>query len=148
MSNRVLIAGDEVNIVIALKFLMEQAGYQVEVARTADATIESLQRFPADVMLLDVLAPGIDGFAILQRVRQNPAWQPVAVILIIAKGREVEVTRGLALGASAYITKPFAARELLAEVQRWLDPQSRDGTFVEESTMGGLRGNGSITVGQ
>jgi DNA-binding response OmpR family regulator len=139
MSNKVLIVDDESNIVIALEFLMEQAGYQVEVARTVDETIDSLQRFTPDVMLLDVMTPGIDGFDILHRVRHNPAWQHVAVIMVIAKGRDVEVTRGLALGANAYITKPFAARELLAAVQRWLDPAQYRQTLAEEAMMRGSR---------
>ena len=67
------------------------------------------------------MLPGVDGFDILQRVRQNPGWQHMAILMLIAKGREVEVTKGLALGANAYITKPFSTHELLAEVQRQLE---------------------------
>lgn len=122
MPNKVLIVDDEVNTVIALEFLMAQAGYQVDVARTGDETIAMLEQFAPDVILLDVMLPGIDGLDILQRIRANPACQHIAVIMVTARGRDVEVTRGLALGADAYITKPFSARDLLAEVERCLNP--------------------------
>lgn len=121
MAKRVLIVDDEPNIVIALEFLIAQAGYEVAVARTADGAFDQLAHFTPDVMLLDVMLPGVDGFELLQRVRRNPGWQHMAILMLIAKGREVEVTKGLALGANAYITKPFSTHELLAEVQRQLE---------------------------
>jgi DNA-binding response OmpR family regulator len=74
-----------------------------------------------DVVLLDVMLPGINGFDILQRVRQNATWQQIAIIMLTAKGRDVEVAKGLALGANAYVTKPFSTRDLLAEVRRCLN---------------------------
>ena len=138
MSNKILIVDDEVNIVIALEFLMAQAGYKVEVARTRDETIERLAHFIPDVILLDVMLPGIDGFDILQRIRMNPAWQHIAVIMVTARGREVEVTRGLALGADAHITKPFSARDLLAEVKRCLNPPHLPAIPATKSAARGL----------
>jgi len=65
--------------------------------------------------------PGVNGFDILQRVRQHASLHELPVIMLTAKGREVEVTKGLALGANAYITKPFSTRNLLEEVRRQLD---------------------------
>jgi DNA-binding response OmpR family regulator len=120
MAKKVLIVDDEVNIVISLEFLMQQAGYQVEIARNGDEALARLAKFVPDLVLLDVMLPGADGFDILQQVRQNPAWQSIAIIMLTAKGRDVEVNKGLALGANAYITKPFSTRELLAEVRRCL----------------------------
>ncbi len=120
MPSKVLIVDDEANIVISLEFLMEQAGYEVAVARTEDEAMKQVESFNPDVVLLDVMLPGINGFDILQHIRQRPRSQSTAVIMLTAKGREVEVTKGLALGANAYITKPFSTRELLAEVRRHL----------------------------
>lgn len=120
MPSKVLIVDDEVNIVISLEFVMEQAGYEVAVARTGEDALERLASFNPDVVLLDVMLPGINGFDILQHIRQDACLQNTAVIMLTAKGREVEVAKGLALGANAYITKPFSNRELLAEVRRHL----------------------------
>ncbi len=123
MPARVLIVDDEANIVISLEFLMEQAGYTVAVARNGDEALEQIERFRPDLVLLDVMLPGVNGFDILQRVRQQPEHKEMAVIMLTAKGREVEITKGLALGADAYITKPFSTRDLLAEVRRQLDAE-------------------------
>jgi DNA-binding response OmpR family regulator len=121
VSHKVLIVDDEVNIVISLEFLMEQAGYRVDIARTGDEALAKIDQFAPDLILLDVMLPGVNGFDILQRIRQAPQHARMAVIMLTAKGRDVEVTKGLALGANAYITKPFSTRELLAEVRRCLD---------------------------
>jgi DNA-binding response OmpR family regulator len=121
MPARVLIVDDEANIVISLEFLMEQAGYAVAIARTGNEAIEQIERFRPNLVLLDVMLPGINGFDILQRLRQQPDHRDMAIIMLTAKGREVEITKGLALGADAYITKPFSTRDLLAEVRRQLD---------------------------
>ena len=120
MSKKVLIVDDEVNIVISLEFLMEQAGYTVAVARTGDEALAKVAEFRPDLILLDVMLPGINGFDICQRIRQTPAWQHMKVVMLTAKGREVEITKGLALGADAYITKPFSTKALLAEVESQL----------------------------
>jgi DNA-binding response OmpR family regulator len=121
MAKKVLIVDDEANIVISLEFLMQQAGYQVDIARTGDEALVKVDQFAPDLVLLDVMLPGANGFDILQHVRQNPARQAMAVIMLTAKGRDVEVSKGLALGANAYITKPFSTRDLLAEVRRCLE---------------------------
>lgn len=130
MPGRVLIVDDEANIVISLEFLMEQAGYTVAVARTGEEALEKVDSFRPDLVLLDVMLPGISGFDILQRIRQHAALHEMAVIMLTAKGREVEVTKGLALGANAYITKPFSTRELLAEVRRYLEPSEDHETLA------------------
>ena len=130
MPSKVLIVDDEVNIVISLEFVMEQAGYEVAVARTGKDALEQLASFNPDVVLLDVMLPGINGFDILQHIRQDACLQNTAVIMLTAKGREVEVAKGLALGANAYITKPFSNRELLAEVRRHLGVSDHHETTI------------------
>jgi DNA-binding response OmpR family regulator len=120
MSKKVLIVDDEANIVISLEFLMEQAGYTVAVARTGDEALTQIAAFAPDLILLDVMLPGMNGFDICQRIRQTPTWRHIKVVMLTAKGREVEITKGLALGADAYITKPFSTKALLAEVESQL----------------------------
>jgi len=120
MGQKVLIVDDEVNIVISLEFLMKQAGYVVDIARTGDEALTKLAAFHPDLILLDVMLPGMNGFDLCQRIRQTPQWQAMKIIMLTAKGRDVEITKGLALGANAYITKPFSTKALLAEVQQQL----------------------------
>ena len=120
MSKTVLIADDEPNIVISLEFLLEQDGYRVLVARDGNEALEAIEREVPDLVLLDVMLPRLSGYDVCQRIRENPAWTKIRVIMLTARGREVEVTKGLALGADAYVTKPFSTRDLLDQVRRQL----------------------------
>lgn len=114
---KLLIVDDEPNIVISLEFLLEQAGYQVRVAHDGQQAWEAIQAQPPDLVLLDVMLPQLSGFDVCQKIRETPALQSVRVVMLTAKGREVEVSKGLALGADAYISKPFSTQELLAQVR-------------------------------
>ena len=120
MSKKILIADDEANIVISLEFLMLNGGYQVQTATNGEEALQRIAEFRPDLILLDIMLPLKNGFEVCQKIRENPAWNGIKVVMLTAKGRESEVTKGLALGADAYITKPFATRELLASVQRLL----------------------------
>jgi len=117
MSKTVLIADDEPNIVISLEFLLQQDGYQVQVAHDGQEALEAIQRQPPDLVLLDVMLPRLSGFDVCQKIRENPAWQRMRIVMLTAKGREVEIGKGLALGADAYITKPFSTQALLAQIR-------------------------------
>jgi DNA-binding response OmpR family regulator len=120
MAKRVLVVDDEPNIVMSLRFLMEREGFEVEVAPTGEAALEALGQAPADLVLLDVMMPKLDGFEVCQRIRGNPVWAGTKIVMLTAKGREVERDKGLALGADEYVTKPFSTRELVARVKRIL----------------------------
>ena len=120
MSKTVLIADDEPNTVISLEFLLEQAGYQVLVAHDGQEALEAIQRQPPDLVLLDVMLPRLSGFDVCQKIRENPDWQHMRIVMLTAKGREVEISKGLALGANAYIPKPFSTQELLAQISAQL----------------------------
>jgi DNA-binding response OmpR family regulator len=122
MAKRVLVVDDEPNIVMSLRFLMEREGFQVEVASTGQAAVAALDREPADLVLLDIMMPELDGFEVCQRIRNNPAWRATKVVMLTAKGRDVERDKGLALGADDYVTKPFSTRDLVAKVKRMLAP--------------------------
>jgi DNA-binding response OmpR family regulator len=116
MAKRVLIADDEPNIVMSLEFLMEQNGYEVQVARDGEEALAAVGTFNPDLILLDVMMPLRSGFEVCQKIRENPDWQTIKIIMLTAKGREIEVAKGMALGANAYITKPFSTKELLEQV--------------------------------
>src|SRR5262245_38369091 len=120
MAKRVLIADDEANIVATLEFLMEQAGWEVKVAATGDEALALAASFAPDLVLLDVMMPGRSGFEVCQRLKSDLGLAATKVIMLSAKGRDVEVAKGLELGADAYVTKPFSTRDLVAKVRELL----------------------------
>ena len=121
MTRSVLVVDDEPNIVLSLEFLMKQANYEVRVARDGEAALAEIEQAPPDLVLLDVMMPKRDGFDVCQAVRANPALKDVRIIMLTAKGRDIEREKGLALGADDYITKPFSTREVLDRVKTYLD---------------------------
>jgi len=122
MAHRILIVDDEPSIVISLQFLMTREGYEVALAGDGEAALQAIQANPPDLVILDVMMPKLNGFDVCQRIRSDPRYQAVRVLMLTAKGREVEMARGLALGADAYVTKPFSTKDLVAEVKRLLQP--------------------------
>jgi DNA-binding response OmpR family regulator len=120
MSHKVLVVDDEHNILLSIEFLLKQAGYQVEVAHDGEEAMEKMRSFQPSLVLLDVMMPKVNGFEVSRRIRENPEWSSTKIIMLTAKGREVEVTKGLALGADSYVIKPFSTRDLMAEVKNIL----------------------------
>ena len=120
MHYKILIADDEPNIVISLEFLMQQSGYEVATARDGEDTMQKIASFQPDLVLLDIMLPKLNGFEVCQRIRENSEWSRIKIIMLSAKGREIEVSKGIALGADAYVTKPFSTKDLIAQVQRLL----------------------------
>jgi DNA-binding response OmpR family regulator len=120
MASKILIVDDEPNIVLSLEFLMKQQGYETRVARDGDEALAEVERFRPDLVLLDVMLPGRDGFEVCQRLRAE-GWAELKIVMLTAKGRDVEIEKGLALGADAYVTKPFATAELVERVGEMLE---------------------------
>ena len=120
MGKRILIADDEPNIVVSLEFLMKQKGYDVRVVTNGDDALQAVSEFGPELILLDVMMPRLSGYDVCQKVRENPAWAGIRIIMLSAKGRDVEVNKGMAVGADAYVTKPFSTKDLLAQVARLL----------------------------
>jgi two-component system, OmpR family, alkaline phosphatase synthesis response regulator PhoP len=120
MATRVLIVDDEPNIVISLEFLMRQQGYETRTAGDGDQALEEVERFQPDLVLLDVTLPGRDGFEVCQKLRAE-GGPGLKVVMLTARGREAEVAKGMAMGADAYVTKPFSTRELVDRVSRLLE---------------------------
>jgi DNA-binding response OmpR family regulator len=117
MGKRILIADDEPNIVVSLEFLMKQLGHVVRVANTGEEALNAIAEFKPDLILLDVMMPRMSGYDLCQSVRENPGWNGIKIVILSARGREIDVTKGMAMGADAYVTKPFSTRELVAKVQ-------------------------------
>lgn len=120
MKKKVLIVDDEPNIIVPLQFLMEQNGYDVIVAPTGEAAMEAIATNRPDLILLDIMLPGIDGYQVCQSIRTKTQWKDIKIIFISAMGREVDVAKGLALAADAYITKPFAIADVVEKVNHLL----------------------------
>ncbi|MEE4377701.1 MAG: response regulator [Candidatus Competibacteraceae bacterium] len=120
MTNKILIVDDEPNIVLSLEFLMKQAGFQVRTAADGAAALDIIAEDCPDLVLLDVMMPRKNGYEVCQAVRENPTWQGLKIIMLTAKGRDVEREKGLALGADDYITKPFATQEVVERVKELL----------------------------
>ncbi|WP_333706181.1 response regulator transcription factor [Ottowia beijingensis] len=118
---KLLVADDEPNIVISLEYLMKREGYDVLVATDGNQALEAIQREQPALVLLDVMMPGKTGFEVCQAVRADPALDGVRILMLTAKGRETDVRKGLALGANAYMTKPFSTRELVQKVAELLE---------------------------
>jgi DNA-binding response OmpR family regulator len=113
----VLIVDDEPNIVLSLQFLMKKTGFEVRTAKDGEEAMAEISRAAPDLVLLDVMMPKIDGFSICKQIRANPEWQDMRIIMLTARGRDVEREKGLALGADDYITKPFSTKDAIARVE-------------------------------
>ncbi|AHK77884.1 chemotaxis protein CheY [Ectothiorhodospira haloalkaliphila] len=116
----VLVVDDEPNIVLSLEFLMKEAGFDVRVARDGESALEAVRERPPHVILLDVMLPKRDGYDVCQTIRANPDWKNVRILMLTAKGRQIEQEKGLAMGADDYITKPFSTREVVARVRDYM----------------------------
>ncbi len=120
MGKKILIADDEPNIVVSLEFLMKQKGYVVKVVTNGEDALGAVGDFAPDLILLDVMMPRMSGYDVCQKVRENASWAGIRIIMLSAKGRDVEVNKGIAVGADAYVTKPFSTKDLIAQVAQML----------------------------
>ena len=122
MTRKVLIADDEQNIVISLEFLLKREGFEVLVAGDGEAALQMVAEHHPDLVLLDVMMPKRNGYEVCQRMRERPEWRGIKIIMLSAKGRDVEVSKGVSLGADLYVTKPFSNAELVAQINALLAP--------------------------
>ncbi|MEM9061784.1 MAG: response regulator [Pseudomonadota bacterium] len=116
MAQRVLLAEDEPNIVESLRFLLERAGYAVDVRDTGTAALETVLTDPPDLLILDVMLPEVDGFEILRQVRGSKSAATVPVLMLTAKGQREDRERAMSCGADLFISKPFGNSELIEAV--------------------------------
>jgi DNA-binding response OmpR family regulator len=121
---RILIVDDEPNIVLALEMLMKREGYEIRTVGDGEKAVEAAGTFRPDLILLDVMMPRMDGYEVCQRIRSDDSLKGIFIVMLTAKGREVEREKGLALGADLYITKPFSTREVVRKVREMLASKS------------------------
>jgi DNA-binding response OmpR family regulator len=123
LARSVLIVDDEPNILLSLEFLVKQAGYQPRLARDGEAAMAAVAEQVPDLILLDVMMPKRDGYDVCQSIRANPAWAGIRIIMLTARGREVDREKGFALGVDDYVTKPFSTREVVELIKHYLEPE-------------------------
>lgn len=120
MDEKILIVEDEPSIVVPLQFIMKDNGYDVAVAFSGEEAVDAITESKPDLILLDIMLPGMDGYELCQMIRQNPDWKGIKIIFLTALGREADMAKGMALDADAYITKPFSNKEVVEKVRNLL----------------------------
>ena len=138
---RILVADDEPHIRRILQFLLEQEGFEVQMAEDGEEAWKAVASFQPDLVLLDVMMPSMDGFAVLEIIRAGFETARLPVILLTAKGEEQDKVKGLKGGANDYIVKPFNHDELLLRVSNLLEATRRE---REANPLTGLPGNRAI----
>jgi two-component system phosphate regulon response regulator PhoB len=113
----VLIVEDEENIRELLSYNLQREGYVVTGVEYGEAALAAVQSHPPDLIVLDLMLPGMDGLTVCQRLKGDPATASIPIVMVTARGEESDVVRGLELGADDYITKPFSPRVLSARVR-------------------------------
>jgi two-component system alkaline phosphatase synthesis response regulator PhoP len=114
---KILIVDDEPNIVMSLEYTFKKNNFEVYIARDGQEALDILKsKFP-DVIILDVMMPMVDGYATLEQIRKDSNLTHTKVIFLSAKNKESDIEKGMALGANAYLTKPFSIKKVLEKVQ-------------------------------
>lgn len=122
MSAKILVVDDEPSILKSIQYSLEKEGYQVAVATDGQAAVEAARREKPNLVILDVMLPSLDGYEVCRQIR---AEMPIPIIMLTAKGEEIDKVVGLEIGADEYVTKPFSLRELLARIKALLRLVSR-----------------------
>lgn len=120
MTKKILVVDDEPNIVVSLEFLLKKEGFDVAVAVDGEDALQKVASFQPDLMLLDIMMPKKSGYEVCEALRADPAHAGLQIVMVTAKGRDTEVAKGMAIGANAYITKPFSTKDLVAKVKSLL----------------------------
>jgi DNA-binding response OmpR family regulator len=126
LKKEILIVDDEPNTVVPIQFLMEQQGYRVMIAERGEDALDLIYQYKPDLVLLDIMLPGIDGYEVCEIVRLNSEYRNIKIIFLTALGREEQIARGLILGADAYITKPYSNAELVAKIKEILQETDQE----------------------
>src|SRR5262245_17391088 len=114
---RILVVEDDKNIAKLVRYNLEKAGYECHVVITGEETFDQLEHSDFNLIILDIMLPKMNGFEVCKQLRQNPLYESIPVIILTAKGEEVDRVVGFELGADDYIVKPFSPRELVLRVK-------------------------------
>ena len=118
IAKRILIVEDEEQMARMLDIRLRANGYATDTVVDGEAALESISSAPPDLVLLDAMLPKVDGFEVLQAMKEKT--ETVPVILLTARSQEADVVRGLKMGARDYITKPFSPVELMSRIEKWI----------------------------
>lgn len=118
---KILIVDDEPNIVMSLEYTFKKNNYEVFIARDGQEALEILKTQFPDVVILDIMMPLVDGFETLEQIKKNEKLNHCKVIFLSAKNKESDIEKGLALGADAYLTKPFSIKKVVEQVAELLE---------------------------
>jgi two-component system phosphate regulon response regulator PhoB len=121
----ILVVEDEEDIRELLKYNLEKEGYQIFGAATGEEALQAVRRRRPDLILLDLMLPGIDGLEVCRRIKGDPQARDLPIIMLTAKGEETDIVTGLELGADDYVTKPFSPRVLVARLRAALRRRSQ-----------------------
>jgi two-component system, OmpR family, phosphate regulon response regulator PhoB len=138
---RILLIEDEPDIAEVLQYNLEKEGFQVELAGRGDAGLEAVRRESPDLILLDLMLPGLDGLEMTRLLKRDPATAHLPIVMLTARSEEVDRIVGLELGADDYISKPFSPREVVLRVKavlRRLQPEQPEETASELLQVGGI----------
>ena len=119
---KILIADDEHKIVMTLEYAFRKAKYDVYIARDGSEVLEILKENIPDIILLDIMMPNIDGYTTLTKIRTHNEYKKIKIILLSAKTGDADIRKGLALGADAYVTKPYSIKKLTEKVDELTTP--------------------------
>jgi len=138
----ILIVEDEADILELIQYNLSREGFRVSGVRDGEAALRLIRRQNPDLVLLDLMLPGLDGLEICRRLKEDPVTRSIPVVMVTAKGEESDVVLGLGMGADDYLPKPFSPRELVARVKAVL----RRGPLKEESGAGERVVRGGLIV--
>ena len=138
MSN-ILVVEDDPDIADLIRHYLQKSGHTIQVLATGGGVLPRLRSDPADLVVLDLMLPGVDGLALCQAIRNDPTLSATPIIVVTARGDEADRIAGLELGADDYVTKPFSPKELAARVTALLRRTSRP-------TSGSVLTYGTITI--
>ena len=115
--NKILVVDDEEDILELVRYNLAREGYRVVCATTGEQALNKAGSEPFDLIVLDLMLPGIDGLEVAKRLKNKPETRHIPIIMLTAKGEEADIVTGLELGADDYVTKPFSPRILIARVK-------------------------------
>jgi len=118
----ILIADDEPYLIRSLSFVLKKEGYLFEVAMDGLEALEKIRRLRPSLVFLDIQLPKMDGFEVCRQIKTDPELREIYIIMLTAKGQDLDRQRGLAVGANEYMTKPFSPKELIKHLQGLLSP--------------------------
>jgi two-component system phosphate regulon response regulator PhoB len=151
MSHRILVVDDEADITALVAYHLAKEGYRVATARSGSEALKAAADAPPDLVVLDLMLPGVSGYDVLQDLRRHPETRDVGVILLTARKDEVDRVKGLALGADDYVVKPFSPQELVLRVgavlRRLAGPAVSSGSVLTAGPLSIDRAAHRVTIG-